>query len=59
MGSKLAAGQMVRQIGGRIICISSVDGFTAGGNNATYTTATGGINALTESMAVELAPYNI
>ena len=59
MGSKLVAPHMVRQKAGRIISISSVEAFATGGTIGAYDAAKGGINALTKSMAVELAPYNI
>jgi 3-oxoacyl-[acyl-carrier protein] reductase len=59
MGSKLVAPHMVRQKAGRIISISSVEAFATGGTIGAYDAAKGGINALTRSMAVELAPYNI
>ena len=59
MGSKLVAPQMVCQNGGRIISISSVEAFATGGTIGAYDAAKGGIIALTKSMAVELAPYNI
>jgi NAD(P)-dependent dehydrogenase (short-subunit alcohol dehydrogenase family) len=57
--SKLAAAYMVRQQGGRIINISSVNGFLGGEQSAHYNAAKGGINQLTRCFAVELAPYNI
>lgn len=59
MGSKLVAPHMVRQNWGRIISIASVQGFVASGTCGAYNAAKGGIIALTKSMAVELAPYNI
>jgi NAD(P)-dependent dehydrogenase (short-subunit alcohol dehydrogenase family) len=59
MGSKLAAPIMVRQGGGRIISVTSVQGFVSSGLCGAYNAAKGGIIALTKSMAVELAPYNI
>jgi NAD(P)-dependent dehydrogenase (short-subunit alcohol dehydrogenase family) len=59
MGSKMAAPIMVRQGGGRIISVTSVQGFVSSGMCGAYNAAKGGIIALTKSMAVELAPYNI
>jgi NAD(P)-dependent dehydrogenase (short-subunit alcohol dehydrogenase family) len=59
MGSKLAAPYMVKQNYGRIICVTSIQGFVASGMCGAYNAAKGGIIALTNSMAVELAPYNI
>jgi NAD(P)-dependent dehydrogenase (short-subunit alcohol dehydrogenase family) len=59
MGSKMAAPIMVRQGGGRIISVTSVQGFVSSGMCGAYNAAKGGIIALTKSMAVELAPYHI
>jgi NAD(P)-dependent dehydrogenase (short-subunit alcohol dehydrogenase family) len=59
MGAKLCAPYMVRQKFGRIISITSVQGFVASGTCGAYNASKGGIIALTKSMAVELAPYNI
>ena len=59
MGSKLAAPYMVKQQFGRIINITSIQGFLSSGTCGAYNAAKGGIIALTKSMAVELAPYNI
>jgi 3-oxoacyl-[acyl-carrier protein] reductase len=59
MGAKLVAPQMVNQKFGRIISITSVQGFVASGTCGAYCSSKGGIIALTKSMAVELAPYNI
>jgi NAD(P)-dependent dehydrogenase (short-subunit alcohol dehydrogenase family) len=59
MGAKLCAPHMVKQKFGRIISITSVQGFVASGTCGAYNASKGGIIALTKSMAVELAPYNI
>ena len=59
MGSKLVAPYMVKQKFGRIINITSIQGFLSSGMCGAYNAAKGGIIALTKSMAVELAPYNI
>jgi NAD(P)-dependent dehydrogenase (short-subunit alcohol dehydrogenase family) len=59
MGSKMAAPVMRRQGGGRIVSITSVQGFVSSGMCGAYNAAKGGIIALTKSMAVELAPYHI
>ena len=59
MGSKLAAPYMVKQNFGRIINITSIQGFASSGTCGAYNAAKGGIIALTKSMAIELAPYNI
>jgi NAD(P)-dependent dehydrogenase (short-subunit alcohol dehydrogenase family) len=59
MGSKLVAPVMVAQKGGRIIHISSIQGFASSGLCGSYNAAKGAIIAYTKSMAVELAPHNI
>lgn len=59
MGSKLIAPIMAAQKGGRIIHISSIQGFASSGFCGSYNAAKGAIIAYTKSMAVELAPYNI
>ena len=59
MGSKLAAPYMVGQKYGRIIHVTSIQGFVSSGTCGPYNSAKGGIISLTNSMAVELAPYNI
>ena len=50
---------MVKQKYGRIISVSSVQGFASSGMCGAYNASKGGIIAFTKSMAVELAPYNI
>ena len=57
--AKLAAAQMVRQQSGRIVNISSVNGFLGLEQSAHYNAAKGGLNQLTRCLAVELAPYNV
>jgi NAD(P)-dependent dehydrogenase (short-subunit alcohol dehydrogenase family) len=59
MGSKLVAPHMVKQNYGRIINVTSVQGYVSSGECGAYNAAKGGIISLTNSMAVELAPYNI
>lgn len=59
MGSKLVAPVMVAQKAGRIIHISSIQGFASSGLCGSYNAAKGAIIAYTKSMAVELAPHNI
>jgi NAD(P)-dependent dehydrogenase (short-subunit alcohol dehydrogenase family) len=59
MGSKLVAPVMVAQKAGRIIHISSIQGFASSGMCGSYNAAKGAIIAYTKSMAVELAPHNI
>lgn len=56
---KLVAPHMIRAGYGRIINISSTQSLTVEPLVSAYASAKGGINALTRSLAVELAPYNI
>ena len=58
-GSKLVAPHMVAAGRGRIIHISSVQGFVSSGMCGSYNAAKGGVIGLTKSMAVELAPHGI
>ena len=58
-GAKLVVPHMVKQQYGRIINISSVQGFTSSGECGAYNASKGGIIAFTKSLAVELSPYNI
>ena len=57
--SKLAAGSMVRQNGGKIINIGSMSSYFGSGLIPSYSAAKGAIVQLTKSMAIELAPHNI
>lgn len=59
MGSKLVAPHMVERKYGRIVSITSIQGFASSGEAGPYNAAKGGIIAYTKSMAVELGPYNI
>jgi len=59
LSSKLVAPTMVGQGSGRIINIASVAGLASRGNVGSYNASKGGVIALTKSLAVELAPYNI
>ena len=59
MGCKLVAQHMVERGFGRIISITSVQGFVASGEAGAYNAAKGGIIAFTKSLAVELAPHGI
>lgn len=59
MGSKLVAPIMAAHKTGRIIHISSIQGFASSGLCGSYNAAKGAIIAYTKSMAVELAPHNI
>jgi NAD(P)-dependent dehydrogenase (short-subunit alcohol dehydrogenase family) len=58
-GSKLVAPHMARAGGGRIVHVSSVQGFVASGGCGSYNAAKAGVIGLTASMAVELAPHGI
>jgi NAD(P)-dependent dehydrogenase (short-subunit alcohol dehydrogenase family) len=58
--SQAAARQMVRQgNGGRIVNISSVNGFLGMPQSSHYNSAKGAIDQLTRCLAVELAPHGI
>ncbi len=58
--SKAAAKQMIAQgEGGSIINVSSIASRGAGANTAAYSASKAGINALSHSMAMELAKYQI
>ena len=58
--SQAAARQMVRQGGGgRIVNISSVNGFLGMPQSSHYNSAKGAIDQLTRCLAVELAPHGI
>ncbi|KAB2905460.1 MAG: SDR family oxidoreductase [Anaerolineae bacterium] len=59
MGSKLVAPHMVEKRYGRIISITSIQGFASSGDCGAYNSAKGAIIAFTKSMAVELGQYNI
>lgn len=59
MGTKLVAPHMVDKGSGRVISITSIQGFAASGEAGPYNAAKGGIIALTKSLAVELAPFGI
>ena len=57
--SRLAARRMVEAGGGRIVHVSSVQGFVSSGGCGSYNAAKGGLIALSKSMAVELGPQGI
>jgi len=59
MISKLVVPHMIAYENGRVIHISSVAGNTSQGRTGSYDASKAGLNALTRSMAVELAPYYI
>ena len=56
---QIAARQMVKQGGGRIITTASINGFRGVENLVGYNTAKAGVIALTRTMAVELAQHHI
>jgi len=58
--SQVVARKMVEnKISGKIINVSSVNGFQVEPGRAHYNVSKGGLDMLTASMAVELGPYNI
>lgn len=58
--ARAAAARMVRVgRGGRIINVSSVHGFLAENRSSHYDVAKGGLDQLTRTLAVELAPHHI
>jgi dehydrogenase/reductase SDR family member 4 len=60
MLSKLAAREMIKQGGGRIINVSSISGLRARNDGTgAYCVSKAAMNMLTQVMARELAPYNI
>ena len=56
---QIAARQMVRQGGGRIIVTASINGFRGVENLVGYNVAKAGVIELTKTMAVELAQHNV
>jgi len=56
---QIAARQMVRQGGGRIIATASINGFRGVENLVGYNVAKAGVIELTKTMAVELAQHGI
>ena len=56
---QIAARQMVKQGGGRIITTASINGFRGVENLVGYNTAKAGVIELTKTMAVELARHGI
>jgi len=57
--AKHAVPHMIAQKGGRIVNITSIAGPIARGGDAAYTTAKGGLDALTRALAAELGPRGI
>src|SRR5262249_216298 len=56
---QIAARQMVKQGGGRLITTASINGFRGVENLVGYNTAKAGVIELTKTMAVELAQHGI
>ena len=56
---QIAARQMMKQGGGRIIATASINGFRGVENLVGYNVAKAGVIELTKTMAVELAPHGI
>src|SRR5262249_11099883 len=56
---QIAARQMVKQGGGRIITTASINGFRGVENLVGYNTAKAGVIELTKTMAVGAAPHGI
>ena len=56
---QIAARQMMKQGGGRIIATASINGFRGVENLVGYNVAKAGVIELTKTMAVELAKYHI
>ena len=57
--SRRVAGAMQRRGWGRIVNITSIAGPIARAGDALYTTAKGGLEAMTRALAAELGPYGI
>jgi NAD(P)-dependent dehydrogenase (short-subunit alcohol dehydrogenase family) len=57
--ARALAPAMVEAGGGKIVNISSQTGVIALPDHAAYATSKGGLNALTKSLMVELAPHNV
>lgn len=58
-GCKYAAQQMIKQKGGTIVNIGSFFGKVGHAESATYGASKGAIHTMTQSLALELAPYNV
>jgi 3-oxoacyl-[acyl-carrier protein] reductase len=56
---EVAKQTMVPRTSGKIICISSMDGWMPAPGVAAYAASKAGINSLIKSFALELAPFNI
>jgi NAD(P)-dependent dehydrogenase (short-subunit alcohol dehydrogenase family) len=58
-GMRVCVPEMIRRGGGAVVNMSSVQALTGFGGWAAYAAAKGGINALTQQAAIDLAPYGI
>lgn len=58
-GAKLVAPRMARRKWGRIVNISSVQSIEVEVGVGAYAAAKGGVNSLTRSLAVDLAPHGV
>lgn len=56
---QVARGMVARKAGGRIINITSIAGPLSRAGDAAYTTAKGGLEALTRALAADLGPHGI
>lgn len=56
---EVAKGMVARGVGGRIINITSIAGPLSRAGDAAYTTAKGGLAALTRALAADLGPHGI
>jgi 3-oxoacyl-[acyl-carrier protein] reductase len=57
--AQAVARKMIRQKSGKIINMSSVNGIVAEANQCSYNASKGGVQMITRSLAIELAPFNI
>jgi NAD(P)-dependent dehydrogenase (short-subunit alcohol dehydrogenase family) len=58
-GMKVAVPEMIKRGGGAVVNMSSVQSLTGFKGWAAYASAKGGINALTQQAAIDLAPFGI
>lgn len=56
---EVARGMVARRAGGRIINVTSIAGPLSRAGDAAYTTAKGGLEALTRALAADLGPHGI
>lgn len=57
--TQAVAKKMIEQQNGKIINMSSINGIVAEPEQCSYNASKGGVNMITKSLAIELAPYNI